>query len=68
MKTIIRWQISQDIAAEAMKIDLLAFIQDLLIKDNLTKCNVNIIFIKSSSAIKILNPEHNKEAVFYTYQ
>lgn len=51
VKTIIRQQITKNIATCIIKIDQLAFIRDLVIEKNLTDCDVNIIPIKVGSAI-----------------
>lgn len=39
--------------ADTIKINQLAFVKDLIIKERLINCNANIISIKSISAIEI---------------
>lgn len=68
VKTIIRWQINQDNTLETIKISQLIFIQDFVIEQKLTKCNVNMIPIKTGSAIKMTELENYKEADFCIYQ
>ena len=68
VKTIIRWQIHRDLAADTMKIDQSAFVQDLVIKEGLTHCNANIIPIKAGLSIEMPDPEDYKEADLCIYQ
>ena len=68
VKTIIGWQISQDIAAETMKIDLSAFIKDLVIEEGLTNCNATIISIKAGLAIDMPNANNYEETELLEYQ
>ncbi len=51
VKTIIRWQIHQDLVAGIMKIDQSAFVRDLVIKKRLTDYNANVIPMKAGSSI-----------------
>lgn len=61
VKTIIGWQVMRDMTASTMKIDQSAFIRDLVIKERLTDCNVNIISMKTGSAIEMSDPEDHNE-------
>lgn len=51
-----------------MKIYPSAFIQDLVIKEKLTKYNVNVISIKMGSSIKMRDLKENKKADLRKYQ
>lgn len=51
-----------------MKIDQLAFVQDLVIKEGLTNCNANVIPIKAGLSIKMTDSEDYEEADLHTYQ
>lgn len=68
IKTIIRCQNSRDIATGTLKIDQLAFIQDLVIEERLTKCNANVMPIKAGSSIEMSDLEDYEEANLRTYQ
>lgn len=58
---IIRWQITRDTAMCIIKIDQSAFISDLIIKKRLKKYNANIIPIKASFTIEMLDfGDYNK--------
>lgn len=51
-----------------MKIDLSAFIQDLVIVESLIEYNANVILIKAGFTIEMLEPEYYKKADLYIYQ
>ena len=68
VKIIIGWQISRDTAAETMKINQSAFIRDLVIKESLTNCNVNIIPMKAGLAINMPDADDYKETELLKYQ
>ncbi len=68
VKTIIGWQIHQDLAAGIMKIDQSAFVQDLVIEEGLTDCNVNVIPMKAGLFIKRIDSEDYEEANLCIYQ
>lgn len=68
VKTIIKWQIDRDTTVSTMKIYQSAFIWDLVIEEGLTNCNINIIPMKTSLSIEILEPEDYEEADFCIYQ
>lgn len=53
VKTIIGWQISQDMALGTIKINQSVFIRDFVIEESLTKCNANVILMKAGSVIDI---------------
>lgn len=64
---IIRWQISQDTALSTMKINQSAFIRDLVIEKDFTKCNVNVIPIKAGFEINMREFEDYKETDLQKY-
>lgn len=64
VKTIIRWQIIRDLVAGTMKIDQSAFIRNLVIEEEFTDYNANVIPIKAGSAIEMIDPEDYKETEF----
>lgn len=66
VKTIIRWQINWDTVSEMIKISQSAFIRDLIIEEELTKCNTNVISMKTASAIKMTELEDYEEVNFHT--
>lgn len=68
VKTIIGWQINRDNTLRTMKINQSAFIQDLVIEKRPAKYNANIILIKASSAIEMLEPENYKKTDLCMYQ
>lgn len=68
VKTIIEWQIYRDSRAGIIKIDQLAFVQDLVIKKRLTKYNANVILITAGSFIDMSDLEDYKEVDLQTYQ
>lgn len=68
VKTIIRWQVTRDMAIYTMKIDQSAFIRDLVIKEGFKNCNANVILIKAGSAIKMFEPDNYNKTNIYTYQ
>lgn len=51
-----------------MKINQSAFVQDLVIKEGLTKCNANIIPITTGSSIDMSDLEDYKEVELQTCQ
>lgn len=51
-----------------MKIDQLAFIQDLVIDEKLSDCNANVVLMKSGNAINISNVDVYGEENLHTYQ
>lgn len=51
-----------------MEINQLAFIKDLIIEEDLTKCNFNIIFIKIGSFIKIIELDNYEKVELQLYQ
>lgn len=53
IKKTIRWQISRDTTLYTIKINQSAFIRDLVIEKGLTKCNPNVILMKTGSVIDI---------------
>lgn len=55
IKIIIQWQITRDTAICMMKIDQSTFIKNLVINEGLEKSNANIIPMKASSVIEMLN-------------
>lgn len=68
VKIIIGWQINQDTASGTMKISQSAFIQDLIIEEELTECNANVILMKASSVMEMTEPKDYEEANLRTYQ
>ncbi len=68
VKTIIGWQISRNNTSGTMKIDQSAFIRDLVIEEELTECNANVIPMKAGSTIEMLKPENYEEADLRMYQ
>ena len=68
VKTIIRWQITRDIATHMMNIDQSAFIRDLVIEEELTECKANVIPMKAGSAIEMLDPDDYNETNLHGYQ
>lgn len=66
-KTIISWQVGQDMVPKTIKIDQLAFVRALVIKKDFTNCNVSIILIKTGTKIKIENPKDYKKVNLQTY-
>lgn len=64
---IIKQQITKNIAIHTIKIDQSIFIKDLIIKKKLRKCNTNIILMKVSSAIKLLEFENYTKTDFHKY-
>lgn len=67
VKIIIRCQITRNTKTHIIKIDLLALIRDLVIEKKFIKCNLNIIPIKSESAIEILKLEDYNKTYLYIY-
>lgn len=61
VRIIISWQITRDTVACTIKIDLSAFIRDLIIKEGLTEWNTNVIPIKARSAIEIFKLNNYKK-------
>ena len=51
-----------------MKINLLIFIQDLVIKKRFMKYNINVILIKTSLAIEMADQKNYKKANLCIYQ
>ena len=68
VKTIIGWQIIKDHVAQIMKIDQPAFIQDLVMEENLSNCNANVVPIKARSAINMSDVDAYEEEDLHTYQ
>ena len=68
VKTIIRWQIIRDFVTQIMKIDQSAFIWDLVIEENLSNCNANVVLMKAESAINMSNVDAFKEKNLHSYQ
>lgn len=68
IKTIIGWQITKDPVVRTMKINQSVFIRDLVIKEELTDCNVNVILIKAGSTIEITGLKDYKETELCEYQ
>lgn len=67
VKIIIGWQIYLDFIAGTMKINQLSFVQDLFIKKGLNNCNANVIPMKASLSIKMINLKDYKEVNFCIY-
>lgn len=67
VKTIIGWQMSRDTVAHTIKINQLAFIRDLIIEEELTKCNANIIPMKARSSIEMPNSDDYNKIDIHTY-
>ena len=68
VKTIIGWQITRDLIAQTIKINQSAFIQDLVIEENLFDCNANVVPMKIKSAINMSDVDVYKEEDLHTYQ
>ena len=68
VKTIIRWQISCDIALSTMKINQSAFIRDLIIEEDLIEYNANIILIKAGSTIDMGESKNYEKTDLREYQ
>lgn len=66
--TVIGWQITRNIAMRIMTIDQSAFIRDLIIKEGLEECNVNVIPIKTCSTIEMLDLNDYDKTNLYKYQ
>ena len=49
VKTIIKWEITQDLTAGILKIDQKGYIQDLLKAERMTSCHPNILPVKAGS-------------------
>ena len=67
IKTIIGWQVIQNLDVGILIIKQSALIQDLLREKNLADCNSVNIPIKTRSFIKILKPDDYKKADLKTY-
>ena len=61
-KTIIGWQIDQDVTVSTMKIHQSAYIWDLVEEEGLSNCNTNVISMKSGSSIKIIDSKNYEKA------
>ena len=68
VKTIIGWQITRDPIAQTMKIDQSAFIRDLVMEENLSDCNANVVPMKAGSAIDMSDVDAYEEEDLHTYQ
>lgn len=67
MRKIIRWEIYRDTFLDTMKIHQLAFIQDLIIKKEITTCNANVIPIKAGLSIEMTNLQDYEKVDLYIY-
>lgn len=67
VQTIIEWQITQNSATRILKIDQVVFIRDLVTEKGLTKCNRNVIFIKTGSFIKMIKFDNYEEIKHHPY-
>lgn len=67
IKTIISWQVIQNIKASTPKIDQSALIQNLLKEENLSNCNSVNISMKADNLIKINNVNNYEKTNIKTY-
>ena len=67
-KTNISWQITRDSVTQIMKLDQSTFIQDLIIEENLSDYNANVISMKAGSVITMYKANNYKEENLHTYQ
>ena len=68
VKTIIGWQITRNPSTQTLKIDQSSFIRDLVIEENLTNCNSNIIPMKAGSAIEMIKHDDYEDIEIKPYQ
>lgn len=68
VKTTIGWQITRDPASSTMKIDQSAFIRDLVMDEDLSDYNANVVPIKAGSAIDMSDVDAYEQENLHTYQ
>ncbi len=68
VKTIIGWQMTRDPFTQTLKIDQSSFIRDLVIEENLTNCNSNVIPMKAGSAIEMIKHDDYKDTEIKLYR
>ena len=68
IETIIGWQITRNPSTQTLKIDQSSFIRDLVIEENLTNCNSNVIPMKTGSAIEMIKHDDYEDTEIKPYQ
>lgn len=67
VKTIIKQQLTRDIANHKIKINQSIFIRDLVIKKGFINCNVNIILMKAKLTIEMHESNNYNKINIYIY-
>ena len=67
-KTNISWQITRDSVTQIMKLDQSTFIRNLVIEENLSDYNANVISMKAGSVINMSEANDYKEENLHMYQ
>ena len=68
VKTIIGWEITQDLATVTLKIDQKGYIQDLLESKGMTSCHPTVLPVKAGSNLFLDQAGNHQQADLIAYQ
>ena len=67
VKTIIGWEITQDLATSTLKINLKKYIQNLLKSDGMTSCHPIVLLVKAGSTLFLDQAGDHQQANLIAY-